>query len=111
MRAVTWQRDRPAREENEMRMHRPVIHQPRARLVRTAMIAGTATMMSMVIWRRHGIKGLDRFASPPQAEPPPGGITADQLDRLSRLGELRKTEVLSPEEFEVQKAQILGSAP
>ena len=86
------------------------INQPRTYIVRTIVIAGTATAMSTAIWRRHSVRHVDRLASP-QADPPLGGITVDQLDLLERLGALRKAEVLSTEEFEAQKDRILRSTP
>ena len=77
--------------------------------MRTALIAGTATVMSTAIWRRHALQHTDPLAEPPTAPPPTGGLTVDQLNLLARLGELRKADVLSPEEFDAQKARILGS--
>jgi hypothetical protein len=48
----------------------------------------------------------------PSALPDPAPATAgrfDLLDALKRLGELRDADVLTPEEFEVMKADLLGA--
>ncbi|HEV7648475.1 MAG TPA: SHOCT domain-containing protein [Actinophytocola sp.] len=68
---------------------------------RTAVIAGTASAVTGAV-RRHNHNN--------HAEQPPAatGITDDQLSRLERLADLRKAGVLSDDEFEVEKAKILG---
>lgn len=58
------------------------------------------------------VPGVDDFSdeipddAPDEVEPP-----SDPLVQLKMLGELRDSGVLTAEEFEVQKAQILGTAP
>lgn len=45
------------------------------------------------------------------AEPAPaGGLTPETLDQLKQVGELHDQGVLSDEEFEREKAKLLGSA-
>ena len=39
-----------------------------------------------------------------------GGMTPQVLDELKQLGELHETGVLSDEEFEQEKAKLLGSS-
>ena len=46
----------------------------------------------------------------PQPAPAPAGDTAAQLELLAKLGELRAAGVLTEEEFEAKKAQILAGA-
>jgi hypothetical protein len=41
----------------------------------------------------------------------PGGVTPAALERLTQLGELHERNVLSDEEFEREKAKLLGSGP
>ncbi|MEA2412442.1 MAG: Short C-terminal domain [Thermoleophilaceae bacterium] len=46
---------------------------------------------------------------------PPGGSAApaprDRLDQLEKLGDLRDRGILTPDEFEAQKRQLLGEPP
>jgi hypothetical protein len=69
---------------------------------RTAVIAGTASAVTGAVRRRHHNHN---------GAPPAAGITEDQLSRLERLADLKKAGVLSEEEFEVEKAEILGRTP
>ena len=50
--------------------------------------------------------GVGLVATAPAAAP----AAEDPLDRLEKLGKLRDAGVLTPAEFEAQKAEILGSA-
>ncbi|MFL5690292.1 MAG: SHOCT domain-containing protein [Ktedonobacteraceae bacterium] len=47
---------------------------------------------------------------PPQAAAPapPGPTTADKIEQLKQLGELRDAKVLTDAEFEAEKKKILG---
>ncbi len=45
------------------------------------------------------------------AEPAPaGGLTPEVMEQLKQLGELHEQNVLSDEEFEREKAKLLGSS-
>jgi type II secretory pathway pseudopilin PulG len=48
--------------------------------------------------------------APPQAAAPapPGAMTADKIEQLKQLGELRDAKVLTDAEFEAEKKKILG---
>jgi hypothetical protein len=79
-------------------------------VARTAVIAGTATAVSNRVSRRQanrwaeedpGSYGYDE--APPEAPAQP-----DKLDQLSKLGELKAAGVLTDDEFEEQKAEILA---
>ena len=90
-------------------------------VARTAVVAGTATAVSNRVSRRQG----DRWAQqdyqatqaapppPPQQAPPPAAAPAAPApsvpEQLEQLADLRDRGVLSPEEFEAQKAKILGT--
>jgi Short C-terminal domain len=50
--------------------------------------------------------GPGQAAEPPAAD----GLTPQTLDELKQLGELHEQGVLSDEEFEREKAKLLGSA-
>lgn len=81
-------------------------------VARTAVIAGTATHVSNNVSRRQAGKWAAQDAEqapPPQAAPAaatPG--TDDKLAQLKELGALRDSGVLTPEEFDAQKAKILA---
>ncbi len=51
-------------------------------------------------------------AEPDQADQPAatGGLTPEAMDELKQLGELHEQNVLSDEEFEREKAKLLGPA-
>lgn len=92
-------------------------------LARTAAVAGTATAVAGRGRRRQDAKFArqDAEAAPAAApeeapepapayaapEPPPDN-TADRLDQLKSLGELKQSGVLTEAEFEAQKAKILA---
>ncbi len=62
----------------------------------------------------------EEAAAPQQAAPgdpgqaaqpaPAGGLTPEVMEQLKQLGELHEQNVLSDEEFEREKAKLLGSA-
>ena len=52
-----------------------------------------------------GAEGGEAAASAPAAAPASGG---DDLDQLKKLGDLHDAGILTDEEFEAKKAQILG---
>jgi hypothetical protein len=43
------------------------------------------------------------------APPASGGMSQSAIDQLKQLGELKQQGILTDEEFEAQKAKILGS--
>ena len=88
-------------------------------MARTAVVAGTATAVSNRVSRRQS----ERWAAqdqayypeeqaPPPAAPPPAAPAApsgeSRIDQLKELGELKAQGVLTDQEFEVEKARILG---
>jgi hypothetical protein len=77
-------------------------------MARTAVIAGTATAVSNRVSRRQGERWAEQEAPPepaPAAAPAAGGSVIDQL---KELGELKAQGVLTEEEFNEQKARLLG---
>ncbi|OII66930.1 MULTISPECIES: SHOCT domain-containing protein [unclassified Streptomyces] len=87
-------------------------------VARTAVVAGTATAVSNRVTRRQ----QGRWASQPgyaEAPPPPqappstaagaSSGTADTIEQLRQLGELKAQGVLTEAEFEDQKRRLLGS--
>ena len=84
-------------------------------IARTAAVAGTATAVSNRVSRRQG----ERWArqgyydepepAPAPVAPAPAAPAVDPIERLKDLAQLKEQGVLTPEEFAVQKAKILGS--
>lgn len=100
-------------------------------VARTAVVAGTATAVSNRVSRRQAGRWAAQeeqaapqqdyppqqeyppqqaYAPPPPPAPePPAAPDPDaDLARLQQLGELRASGVLTEEEFQAQKARILG---
>ncbi len=89
-------------------------------IARTAVVAGTATAVSNRVSRRQAGRWAaqeqqeqqeyapepQEYAAPPP--PPPPADTGVDLEKLQQLGELRDSGVLTEEEFQAQKARILG---
>lgn len=89
-------------------------------VARTAVIAGTATAVSNRVSRRQANRWSDQAeaeayeqqaaaASAPPPPPPAASSEVDTLAQLKELGELKASGILTEEEFQAQKAKILGS--
>ena len=83
-------------------------------VARTAVVVGTATAVSGRVARRqqnrYAAEDQQQQAAPPPA-PPPAAPAADEsgyMGELERLADLRDQGILTPEEFEAKKKQILG---
>lgn len=93
-------------------------------VARTAVVAGTATAVSNRVSRRQAGRWAaqeePQYAAPPQqpqyAAPPPQyaapapapAATDARIEQLTQLAALRDQGVLTPAEFEAQKARILA---
>ena len=91
-------------------------------LARTAAVAGTASAVHGRVQRRQDAKFAQRDAetaatrdeayaeqtAPAAPAAPPQSATADRLEQLKSLGELKQSGVLTEAEFEAQKAKILA---
>ena len=78
---------------------------------RTAVVAGTATAVSGRVARRQQNKyaAQDQQAQAQQAPAAPAAAAEpDYVAELEQLAQLRDQGILSPEEFEAKKKQILG---
>ena len=76
---------------------------------RTAVVAGTATAASGRVARRQ----QQKYAAEDQQSAAPAPVPAaaaepDYMAELEQLAKLRDQGILSPEEFEAKKKQILG---
>ena len=84
-------------------------------MARTAVVAGTATAVSNRVSRRQAGRwaaqeqqAAPQYAPPPEPQyAPPPDPDAD-LARLKQLGDLRAAGVLTEQEFQAQKARLLG---
>jgi hypothetical protein len=90
-------------------------------MARTAAVVGTATATRNAVNRRQADKNAAAYAQaeasvapPPQqyapAPPPPAAPVAqeDPITQLERLGALKAQGLITEEEFNAQKAKILG---
>lgn len=82
-------------------------------MARTAVIAGTATHVSNNVSRRQAQKwqAQEAQAAPapaPQAAPQSGMTSQEEINELQQLGQLKEQGILTQEEFDAKKKQILG---
>jgi hypothetical protein len=92
-------------------------------MARTAAVVGTATATRNAVNRRQADKNAQAYAQaeasvapPPQQyapppPPPPAPVAAppeDPITQLERLGALKAQGLITEEEFNAQKAKILG---
>jgi hypothetical protein len=90
-------------------------------IVRTAAVAGTAQATRNVVNRHAAKKNMEAYAEaaedvqgeeveytqqPQQAAPAAQG---DMISQLERLGALKAQGILTEEEFQAQKAKLLGT--
>jgi len=80
-------------------------------VLRTAVIAGTATAVSGRVARRQQgrFAQQDQAAAPPPAAAPAGDGTDEKVAHLKELADLKEQGILTEEEFAAEKAKILGS--
>ena len=91
-------------------------------MAKTAAVVGTATATRNVVNRHAASRNAQAYsdameqvqpqpvayAPPPQAAPPVAAAQQDTVTQLERLGNLKAQGVLTDEEFQAQKAKILG---
>lgn len=79
-------------------------------VARTAVVAGTATAVSNNVSRRQARRwGAEEQAqAEPAAQPVASSSTDDQMAQLEKLGQLKDQGILTQEEFDAKKKQILG---
>jgi hypothetical protein len=89
-------------------------------MVRTAAVVGTATATRNAVDHRQATKYAAQAAPPPQQyapppqqyAPPPAAPVAvppeDPITQIERLGALKAQGLLTDEEFNAQKAKLLG---
>lgn len=79
-------------------------------MARTAVIAGTATAVSNNVSRRQARRwGAEEQQVQPQPQvQQPADDTNDQMAQLQQLAQLKDQGILTQEEFDAKKKQILG---
>ena len=96
-------------------------------MARTAAVVGTATATRGAVNRRQASKNAaaapppqyappppqyapppQQYAPPPQQYAPPPAMEEDVITQLERLGALKAQGLLTDEEFNAQKAKLLG---
>jgi len=77
-------------------------------VARTAVIAGTATHVSNNVSRRQARRWNEQEAQEQPAAPAPAASSDDQFAQLEKLGQLKDQGILTQEEFDAKKKQILG---
>ena len=79
---------------------------------RTAVVAGTASAVHGSVQHKQQQKyaAQDQQAAAAAAPPPapPAAVEPDYVDELTQLAQLRDQGILTPEEFEAKKKQVLG---
>ena len=78
-------------------------------VVRTAVVAGTATAVSGKVQQRQADKQEEKEAAQAAAAPAPAAEPqTDAVAEIERLGALKEKGLLTDEEFAAAKAKILG---
>lgn len=78
-------------------------------MARTAVVAGTATAVSNNVSRRQAQRWGQQDAEQAAPQPPVAQVPADDMtSQLQQLAALRDQGILTPEEFDAKKKQILG---
>jgi hypothetical protein len=83
-------------------------------MARTAVVAGTATAVSNRVSRRQAGRWSEQAEqqemAAQQAAPPPAAAPAepDYMAELQQLAQLKEQGIVSEEEFEAKKKQLLG---
>jgi hypothetical protein len=84
---------------------------------RTAVVVGTASAVSNKAASNQAAKAQAATPAPPAPDVAPAGAPApaepaalsdDVYDQLKKLGELREAGILTDDEFQAKKTQILG---
>lgn len=77
-------------------------------MARTAVIAGTATAVSNNVSRRQANRWASEEAQAAPAQEAAAPAQDDTYAELEKLGQLKAEGILTEEEFQAKKKQILG---
>lgn len=76
-------------------------------MARTAVISGTATAVSNNVSRRQAQRWANDQAQE-QPQQPVAASTSDPYEELAKLSSLKDQGIISQEEFDAKKKQLLG---
>lgn len=77
-------------------------------VARTAVVAGTASAVAGGVQRRQQRRWAEQDQAQAPAEQAPVNDTDAQVEQLQKLGQLKEQGILTQEEFDAKKQQILG---
>ncbi len=77
-------------------------------VARTAVVAGTATAVSNNVSRRQSARYAQQDAPQQEAYAPQPAPQEDVYVELQKLGQLKADGILTQEEFDAKKHQLLG---
>lgn len=78
-------------------------------MARTAVISGTATAVSNRVSRRQAERWYGDQSEPaPQAQAQEPAQTSDPYEELAKLSQLKDQGIISQEDFDAKKKQLLG---
>jgi membrane protease subunit (stomatin/prohibitin family) len=79
-------------------------------MARTAVVAGTATAVSNNVSRRQAARWSDQQQQEAASAPQPAAqaAPADPYEELTKLSQLKDQGIISQEEFDAKKKQLLG---
>lgn len=77
-------------------------------MARVAVVSGTATAVSNNVSRRQARRWGQEEQQQQVAEAPVANEADDQIAQLEKLGALKDQGILTQEEFDAKKKQILG---
>jgi Short C-terminal domain len=82
---------------------------PVARMaVRTTAVVGTAAVVGGHMANKQAAAAQQPVEEAPAPPPPPAAPAADPIAQLTQLAALKDSGALTEEEFEAQKAKLLG---
>ena len=87
----------------------PMRRRGRRPIAKAAVVGGGAAYAGKKYGERKAQPEAEAHQAAPQQEAPAGAAKDDDLEQLKKLGELRDSGVLTEEEFEAKKREILGS--
>lgn len=78
-------------------------------IARTAVISGTATAVSNNVSRRQAQRWANEQAeAEPAVQQPVAPTTSDPYEEIAKLSQLKDQGIITQEEFDAKKRQLLG---
>jgi len=76
--------------------------------VRTTAVVGTAAVVGGHMANKQAAQAQQAAPEAPEAAPAPAAAAPDPVEQLTQLAALKDSGALTQEEFDAQKAKILG---